>query len=268
MIAAASDPGDAGALALIGLTAAASAQSLPPAATAPFDLLRDDALLVAGLLRPRRRGQVARAMRGRRRRRLRRPRPLARQPQRARIRKTAARPEPVGRRARRRRAASIPTTGLARYEYRKHGTCTGLSARDYFAAVRYVRDQLDDPCRCSRRPRQAQRLSPRGDRAGLHRRQRQSQPDNMAVTCARGELVDVRFCLTTRPQGLRDLSESPPGTPVSAPRSPSSRCVESPSAAWTTAWAGRAHMNYRHAFHAGNFADVFKHASSPASSSI
>src|SRR5271167_1075896 len=38
-----------------------------------------------------------------------------------------------------------PTEDLARYEYRKHGTCTGLDARDYFADVRTVRDQLTIP---------------------------------------------------------------------------------------------------------------------------
>ena len=38
-----------------------------------------------------------------------------------------------------------PTAGLARYEYRKHGTCTGLDARDYFATVRYARDDFTIP---------------------------------------------------------------------------------------------------------------------------
>ena len=33
----------------------------------------------------------------------------------------------------------------AKYEYRKHGTCTGLGAENYFAAVKYARDQFVVP---------------------------------------------------------------------------------------------------------------------------
>jgi len=38
-----------------------------------------------------------------------------------------------------------PNDSLAAYEYRKHGTCTGLSAHDYFATVRNVRQRLVIP---------------------------------------------------------------------------------------------------------------------------
>src|SRR5271166_6455041 len=38
-----------------------------------------------------------------------------------------------------------PNDRLAAYEYRKHGTCTGLSAHDYFATVREVRQRLAIP---------------------------------------------------------------------------------------------------------------------------
>ena len=38
-----------------------------------------------------------------------------------------------------------PNDRLAAYEYRKHGTCTGLSAHDYFATVRNVRARLNIP---------------------------------------------------------------------------------------------------------------------------
>ena len=88
-----------------------------------------------------------------------------------------------------------PTEGLARYEYRKHGTCTGLSAKDYFAAVRYVRDELKIPPMLEA-PREWRRLSPQAVEQAFIAANANLGPDNMAVTCTRGELIDVRFCLT------------------------------------------------------------------------
>jgi ribonuclease T2 len=88
-----------------------------------------------------------------------------------------------------------PSDDLARYEYRKHGTCTGLSARDYFAAVRSVRDQLNIPAML-RAPRQAQRVSPQAIERAFIDANSNLSANNMAVTCARGELVDVRICLS------------------------------------------------------------------------
>ena len=88
-----------------------------------------------------------------------------------------------------------PTEGLARYEYRKHGTCTGLSAEDYFAAVRYVRDQLKIPPMLQG-PREWRRVPPQAIEQGFIAANANLTAENMAVTCARGELVDVRFCLS------------------------------------------------------------------------
>jgi ribonuclease T2 len=88
-----------------------------------------------------------------------------------------------------------PTSGLARYEYRKHGTCTGLTARDYFATVAYVRDNLVIPPML-RAPSERQRLSPRDIQQAFLSANANLKPTNVAITCVRGELVDVRFCLT------------------------------------------------------------------------
>ena len=99
-----------------------------------------------------------------------------------------------------------PTEGLARYEYRKHGTCTGLSAEDYFAAVRYVRDQLKIPPMLQG-PREWRRVLASGDRAGLHRGERESHSrehggDLRARRTGRRALLPVEG-----PQGLRRLPE-------------------------------------------------------------
>jgi ribonuclease T2 len=88
-----------------------------------------------------------------------------------------------------------PTDGLAAYEYRKHGTCTGLAASDYFAAVRFVRDGIAIPP-ALQGVRSWLRTPPEQIRQAFIDANANLRPDNIAVTCARGQLVDVRICLT------------------------------------------------------------------------
>ncbi len=184
----------AGALALIGPTAAADAQSLPPVATAPFDFYvmtlswspgfcdlggegkspqqcavgARNGFVVHGLWPDNRSGP---------------------DPQDCDSGEDASPADLAAARG------LYPTEGLARYEYRKHGTCTGLGAKDYFAAVRYVRDQLDIPTMLQA-PGEEQRLPPQAIEQAFIAANANLQPENMAVICARGELVDVRICLS------------------------------------------------------------------------
>src|SRR5208283_2788189 len=88
-----------------------------------------------------------------------------------------------------------PTDSLAAYEYRKHGTCTGLDAADYFAAVRYVRDQVVVPASLAG-VRAWRRMAPEAIRQAFIDANANMRPDNIAVTCARGQLVDVRICVS------------------------------------------------------------------------
>jgi ribonuclease T2 len=87
-----------------------------------------------------------------------------------------------------------PNDRLAAYEYRKHGSCTGLSAHDYFATVRSVRTRLNIPP-MFQAPRQQLRLAPEDVERAFMEANANLRPDNMAVTCSNGELIDVRFCL-------------------------------------------------------------------------
>jgi ribonuclease T2 len=183
-----------GALALGGLASAVWAQSLPPAATAPFDFYVmtlswspgfcdtggeekspeqcavgfGDAFVVHGLWPDNR---------------------MSADPEDCNPNEDASPSDLAAARG------LYPTDGLARYEYRKHGTCTGLSAADYFTVVRYVRDQLKVPDTL-KAPHQAQRLSPQAIEQAFTDANANLHPDNMAVTCGHGELIDVRFCLT------------------------------------------------------------------------
>ena len=158
-----------------------------------------------------------------------------------------------------------PNDSLAAYEYRKHGTCTGLSAHDYFATVRNVRQRLIIPAMLQA-PNQPLHLSP-GDieqafmasNANLHPEQhgrhlQQRRTDGRSLLHRQGPLV------------LRDL---PQGRAAQLParldrgRARALNHPAEPAAPGRTAPAaesGAVPINYRHAFHAGNFADVLKHA--------
>jgi ribonuclease T2 len=87
-----------------------------------------------------------------------------------------------------------PNDRLAAYEYRKHGTCTGLSARDYFATVRSVRTRLKIP-EMFQAPSDQLHMAPEEIEQAFMSANPNLHPDNMAVSCSNGELVDVRFCL-------------------------------------------------------------------------
>ncbi len=88
-----------------------------------------------------------------------------------------------------------PTDGLAIYEYRKHGTCTGLDPADYFGSVRFVRDGVTIPP-ALQGVRSWLRTPPEQIRQAFIDANANLRPDNIAVTCTRGQLVDVRICLT------------------------------------------------------------------------
>jgi ribonuclease T2 len=87
-----------------------------------------------------------------------------------------------------------PNDRLAAYEYHKHGTCTGLSAHDYFATVREVKARLNIPA-MFKAPQQPLRMAPEDVEKAFMAANPNLRPDNMAVTCAYGELTDVRFCI-------------------------------------------------------------------------
>ena len=88
-----------------------------------------------------------------------------------------------------------PNQGLARYEYEKHGTCTGFSPEVYFTTVKYLRDQISIP-EIFKSPQSAVRISSDGIVRAFIASNSNLQPDNIAVTCGRGELIDVRICVS------------------------------------------------------------------------
>ena len=87
-----------------------------------------------------------------------------------------------------------PNDRLAAYEYRKHGTCTGLSAHDYFATVRSVRTRLKIP-EMFQAPSEQLKMAPEEIEQAFMTANANLHPDNMAISCSNGELIDIRFCL-------------------------------------------------------------------------
>lgn len=88
-----------------------------------------------------------------------------------------------------------PDQGLARYEYLKHGTCSGLDAQAYFGAVKVLRDGIVVPD-ALKAPHEKQSLAPGDIEQAFIAANANLQPANMAVTCRNGELLDVRLCVS------------------------------------------------------------------------
>jgi ribonuclease T2 len=93
-----------------------------------------------------------------------------------------------------------PDLNLARYEWRKHGTCSGRSPTDYFADVRRARDAVEIPPPF-RSASDRQTWTPIDIERAFMASNPKLRPDMMAVSCRRGVLEEVRICFS------RDLRE-------------------------------------------------------------
>jgi ribonuclease T2 len=88
-----------------------------------------------------------------------------------------------------------PDEGLARYEYIKHGTCSGLDPQAYFAAVRALRDEIVIPD-VVKAPHERLTLSPDDLTQAFVAANANLRADNMAIACRNGELIEVRICVS------------------------------------------------------------------------
>jgi ribonuclease T2 len=98
----------------------------------------------------------------------------------------------------------FPTESLIQHEWTTHGTCSGLSAADYFAAVKKARDSVTIPPALSSSNRQS--LSP----ADIETRVATANPSfpktSFRTSCySDKELEEIRICLN------KDLSPRPCG---------------------------------------------------------
>ncbi|MDB5644181.1 MAG: Ribonuclease, partial [Hyphomicrobiales bacterium] len=99
----------------------------------------------------------------------------------------------------------FPSEGLARYEWRKHGGCTGLAPSAYFTEVRRARDAVVVPPTLQDM-RQATRFAPEDILRAFREANPRLRPGMASVACTRGVLQEVRFCLS---KDLRDFTPCP-----------------------------------------------------------
>lgn len=119
--------------------------------------------------------------------------------------------------------AAYPDRGLARHEWRVHGTCSGLPPAEYFRTVRRGRDKVQIPDPLVDLAREGQTTPQNLERAfvavnpGL-------RADMISLVCRRGALQEVRICLDRDLRGFRScpaLERSPCGygpIRITAPR--------------------------------------------------
>jgi ribonuclease T2 len=105
------------------------------------------------------------------------------------------------------RASGVfPEEGLARYQWRKHGSCSGLAPAAYFDAVRRARDLVIVPDEL-KSIRQPGRLDPRNIERAFVAANRTLRPGMLAVTCTRGQLQEVRVCMNKDLRTFRPCPE-------------------------------------------------------------
>lgn len=89
----------------------------------------------------------------------------------------------------------MPGRGLARHEWQKHGTCTGLSGNSYFDLVRKAREAIRIPGAYAR-PGKDVRVSPQAVESAFVATNTGLPRSAIAVTCTGNLLREVRICMT------------------------------------------------------------------------
>jgi ribonuclease T2 len=99
----------------------------------------------------------------------------------------------------------FPDEGLARYEWRKHGTCAGKSPSDYFADVARAKESvtIPQPFVAAAGP---QTYSPIDIERAFIAANPRLRPGMMAVGCRKGVLQDVKICMS---KDLREFRACP-----------------------------------------------------------
>lgn len=85
--------------------------------------------------------------------------------------------------------------GLAWHQWKKHGRCSGLTARQYFALAREAYGRVARP-EVLRRLSKPVRIDPDVVEEAFLEQNQWLEPDAVRVTCADGLIREVRICLT------------------------------------------------------------------------
>ena len=99
----------------------------------------------------------------------------------------------------------FPDERLARYEWRKHGACSGKSPSDYFADVSRAREAVTIPAPFVN-PTRDQTFTPIDIERAFYSANPRLRPGMMAVSCRRDVFEEVRICMT---KDLREFRACP-----------------------------------------------------------
>ena len=87
----------------------------------------------------------------------------------------------------------VPSMGLIGHQWRKHGTCSGLSQADYFAVTRAARERLAIPAEFT--PTEGSRdLSVASIETAFTAKNQGMAKDMIAVTCEGRLIEEIRVC--------------------------------------------------------------------------
>src|SRR3984893_16985169 len=99
----------------------------------------------------------------------------------------------------------MPAPRLIYNEWDKHGTCSGLAARDYFDTVRKAREAIKIPAQFGDL-HEPLSVTPAAVQEAFIKANPGLSASSMAVECDKKRLTEVRICLSTELQ-FRDCSE-------------------------------------------------------------
>lgn len=91
-------------------------------------------------------------------------------------------------------AGIMPSPGLARHQWRRHGSCSGLAPGAYFGLARRAWERLRRPALLRRHERPV-RLAPQVVADAFLAANPGLSPASLAVTCRDGLIHEVRICL-------------------------------------------------------------------------
>ena len=100
----------------------------------------------------------------------------------------------------------FPDDNLARYQWRKHGTCSGDAPSAYFRAVQRARERVRIPDGLKALRAQAKVMPTEIEQAFI-KANPDLRPDMMSVSCGRRILQEVRICFDRDLRGFRSCPE-------------------------------------------------------------
>lgn len=92
-------------------------------------------------------------------------------------------------------APIMGSDGLARHQWRKHGSCSGLAGADYLALSRRAFEDVERPA-ILRRVREPMRLPPSVIEEAFLEANPGIEADGLTVTCRDDRIAEARVCLT------------------------------------------------------------------------